>query len=96
VFSGCDEDGIGTSHLERFNLTYRMSKRWFTRLTNGRRKSLRYHSAMQPPFITWYNFGRKHEALKRNNPAMVSNLTDSVWTFKELIERAGRASASCE
>jgi hypothetical protein len=34
---------------------------------------------MQALFVAWYNFGRKHEALKGNH----------VWTIKELIERAG-------
>jgi transposase InsO family protein len=79
---------ISTSHIERFNLTYRMSMRRFTRLTNGHSKSLRHHTAMRALFIAWYNFGRKHEALKGNTPAMASNLTDHVWTIKELIEKA--------
>ena len=42
-------------------------------------------------FIGWYNFGPKYEALKGNTPAMASNLTDHVWTIKELIERAAEA-----
>jgi hypothetical protein len=46
---------------------------------------------MQAPFNAWYNFGRKHEALKGKTPAMASKLTDHVWTIKELIERAAEA-----
>ena len=42
-------------------------------------------------FIAWYNFGRKHETLKGNTPAMASGLSDHVWTIKELIEKAGEA-----
>jgi hypothetical protein len=36
----------------------------------------------------WYNFARQHESLGKQTPAMVSQLTDRVWTIKELIERA--------
>ncbi len=43
---------------------------------------------MQAVFVAWYNFGRKHKALKGNTAAMASNLTDHVWTIKELIEWA--------
>ena len=65
-----------------------MSLRRFTRLTNGHSKSLKHHKAMQALFIAWYNFGRKNEALKGATPAMASNLTDHVWTIKELFEKA--------
>jgi transposase-like protein/IS1 family transposase len=88
MFGDCDEDKISTSYIERFNLTVRMSLRRFTRLTNGHSKSLRHHTAMQALFVAWYNFARKNEALKNQTPAMASNLTDHVWTIKELIERA--------
>jgi len=43
---------------------------------------------MQSLFVAWYNFGRKHEALKNQTSAMASKLTDHVWTIKELIKRA--------
>jgi transposase-like protein/IS1 family transposase len=88
MFGEPDEDNICTSHIERFNLTYRMSLRRFTRLTNGHSKSLRHHKAMQALFVAWYNFGRKHETLKGKTPAMASGLSDHVWTIKELIEKA--------
>jgi transposase InsO family protein len=88
AFGEPDEDRICTSHIERFNLTVRMSLRRFTRLTNGHSKSLRHHAAMQALFVAWYNFARKHEVLKGQTPAMANGLTDHVWTIKELIERA--------
>lgn len=91
MFGDCDEDRISTSHIERFNLTVRMTLRRFTRLTNGHSKSLRHHTAMQALFVTWYNFARKHETLKNTTPAMASGLTDHVWTIKELIEAAAES-----
>ena len=88
LFGDCDEDKICTSHIERFNLTLRMSLRRFTRLTNGHSKSLRHHTAMQALHVACYNSTRKNEPLKGATPAMASGLSDHVWTIKELIERA--------
>jgi hypothetical protein len=68
-----------------------MSLRRFNWLINGHSKSLRHNKAMQVLYVAWYNFGRKHEALKGKAPAMASKLTDHVWTIKELIERVGAA-----
>jgi len=87
-FGNPNEDRISTSHIERFNLTVRMTLRRFTRLTNGHSKSLKHHVAMQALFIAWYNFSRKHEALKGKTPAMASGIAEKPWTIQELIERA--------
>ena len=78
---------ISTSHIERFNLTVRMTLRRFTRLTNGHSKSLRHHVAMQALFIAWYNFCRKHETLKGKTPAMASGLAEKAWSVTELLKR---------
>jgi hypothetical protein len=88
IFGLPDEGKISASHTERFNLTLRMSLRRFTRFTNGHSMSLRHHTAMQALFVAWYNFGRKHEALKGKTPAMASGLSNHVWTIKELVEIA--------
>jgi hypothetical protein len=76
MFGNPEEDRISTSHIERFNLTVRMTLRRFTRLTNGHSKSLKHHAAMQAILMAWYNFCRKHEALRGQTPAMASKLTD--------------------
>jgi hypothetical protein len=38
--------------------------------------------------VAWYNFCRKHEAVKGQTPGMASGRTDHVYTIKTLIERA--------
>lgn len=91
MFGNPNEDKISTSHIERFNLTLRMSLRRFTRLTNGHSKSLKHHAAMQSIFVAFYNFARKHETLKGQTPAMASGLTKHVWSVKELLEQAALA-----
>jgi IS1 family transposase len=88
IFGEPEEDRICTSHIERMNLTVRMQMRRFTRLTNAHSKSPKHHAAMQAIFFAHYNFCRKHETLKGQTPAMASKLTDSVWTIKELLEKA--------
>jgi IS1 family transposase len=91
IFGAPEEDKISTSHIERFNLTVRMTLRRFTRLTNAHSKSLKHHTAMQALFVAWYNFARKHETLRGATPAMASGLGDHVWSIKELVERAATA-----
>ncbi|MBP88884.1 MAG: hypothetical protein CMJ64_19585 [Planctomycetaceae bacterium] len=87
AYGSPDPDRIGTSIVERVNLTLRMSLRRFTRLTNGHSKSLRHHIAMQNIFFATYNFVRKHSSIKMT-PAMASGLTAKPWTTKELLEAA--------
>jgi IS1 family transposase len=87
VYGAPKHERICTSHVERLNLSLRMSLRRFTRLTNGHSKSLKHHAAMQAIFFAWYNFCRKHEAIKQT-PAMASGLAESQWTILDLLERA--------
>lgn len=88
VFGDPDPDQVCTSHVERMNLTIRMTLRRFTRLTNAHSKSLKHHRGMQAIFFAFYNFCRKHETLKGRTPAMAAGLAERAWTVRELIERA--------
>lgn len=89
-FGNPDFDKMTTSHIERHNLSLRMHVRRFTRLTNAHSKSLKHHEAMLNIFFAWYNWCRINTGLeaKKTTPAMASKLADSVWSIKELLERA--------
>ncbi len=89
-----DERLISTSHVERHNLTMRMSMRRFTRLTNAFSKKYENHYYAQALYFTYYNFCRPHSTLtKRNNgykttPAMAAGLTDRVYDMAWLSDLA--------
>ena len=90
VFGSPDLGQVNTSFVERLNLTLRMQSRRHTRLTNGFSKDLAHHEAMQHLFFAHYNFCRKHETLKGDTPAMVSELTNSVWPIEKLLQEAAK------
>jgi hypothetical protein len=74
---------VSASYIERQNLTLRMRKRRFTRLTNAFSKKLENHIAA----VTPYNFCRVHETL-RITPAMQVGVADHIWSVGELVEAA--------
>ena len=82
-----DPAKICTSHVERQNLTLRMSMRRFTRLTNGFSKKLENRRAAIALHFAHYNFSRRHQTL-RMTPAMAAGVTDHVWSMRELLEAA--------
>jgi IS1 family transposase len=82
-----DSEKIGTSYVERFNLSSRMQMRRFTRLTNGFSKKLDSHRAAVALWVSFYNLCRVHETL-RYTPAMALGVTDHIWTVGELIQAA--------
>jgi IS1 family transposase len=79
-----DPKHIGTSHVERNNLTMRMHMRRYTRLTNGFSKKLEMHALNVALHFTYYNWCKVHASL-RVTPAMEAGLTDHVWEIEELI-----------
>lgn len=74
---------ISTSHVERQNLTMRMSMRRFTRLTNGFSKKVENLGHAVALHFMHYNFARVHQSL-RVTPAMEAGLTDHVWSLEEI------------
>lgn len=76
-----DQAHISTSHVERQNLTMRMSMRRFTRLTNAfsKKPAVALHFAH-------YNLVRLHKTL-RGTPAMAAGVTNRVWSLEELVEQ---------
>ncbi len=76
---------VSTSHVERQNLTMRMSMRRFTRLTNAFSKKLENLECAVALHFMYYNFGRKHQTLKGKTPAMAAGVADHVWSIEEIV-----------
>lgn len=84
-----DQAHISTSHVERQDLTMRMSMRRFTRLTNAFSKKLENLQAAVALHFAHYNLVRIHKTL-RVTPAMAARVSDKLWTLEELVERTSR------
>jgi hypothetical protein len=81
-----DQAHISTSHVERQNLTMRMSMRRFTRLTNAFSKKLENLRAAVALHFAHYNLVRLHKTL-RVTPAMAAGVTDRLWSIEDLVDR---------
>src|ERR1035437_1908312 len=79
-----DREHINTSYVERANLTMRMTRRRFTRLTNAFSKKFENHCHMVALYAVWYNFIRIHKTL-RCTPAMEAGVTDRLFSFEDLV-----------
>ena len=77
VVGNPDYSKISTSHVERHNLTMRMSMRRFTRLTNAFSKRIENHIHMLSLYFVNYNFCRIHKTL-RTSPAMAAGVTSKL------------------
>jgi len=79
-----DMDKVSTSHVERQNLTMRMSMRRFTRLTNVFSKKLENHCHALALYFVFYNFAKIHKSL-RMTPAMAAGVTDKLWGMEDIV-----------
>ena len=82
-----DMDEVGTSYVERHNLTVRMSQRRYTRKTNAFSKKLENHCHSFALFAVWYNWVKPHMTLSKpyaTTPAMASGLTTSLYSMEWL------------
>ena len=77
-------DRIGTSYVERNNLTIRRQLRRFTRQTLGFSKSLEHLRAAVTIYVAWYNLCRRHGTL-RMTPAMELGIAGSYWQIERLL-----------
>jgi IS1 family transposase len=75
---------VSTSHVERQNLTMRMSMRRFTRLTNAFSKKLENHRHALALYFLFYNFARIHKSL-RVTPAMAAGITDKLMSMEDIV-----------
>jgi IS1 family transposase len=79
-----DPKHVSTSHVERQNLTLRMSSRRYTRLTNAFSKKLENHWAAISLHFAYYNWCRIHGSL-RITPAMAAGLARAPWSVADLV-----------
>ena len=59
-------------------------------LTNAHSKKQRNHDAIFGLYFAWYNFCRKHMAIKMT-PAMKAEIADEQWSLKKLRTVAASA-----
>ena len=79
---------VGTSHVERQNLTMRMGMRRFTRLTNAFSRKVENLAAAVSLHFMYYNFARPHMSLAKpypRTPAMAAGVSDHVWKIEEIV-----------
>jgi hypothetical protein len=74
---------ISTSHIERQNLTMRMSMRRF-----HSPYELENHEAAIALHFMHHNFARIHQTL-RITPALAAGISNHVWTIEEIVSLMG-------
>jgi hypothetical protein len=75
---------VGTSDIERQNLSMRMGMRRFARLTNAFSKKAENHAYAVALHFMHYNFCRTHKTLSMT-PAMVAGLVSSPRAIENTV-----------
>ena len=78
-------EAIGTSFVERHNLTIRMGNRRMARKTNAFSKKLERHRQMLAVFFVFYNFCRVHQTVQ-TTPAVAAGLATGPYPVEWLVE----------
>lgn len=84
IYGKPDQKHIGTSHVERANLSMRMGMRRFTRLTNAFSKKLENHMHAVSFYFMVYNFVKIHKTIK-TTPAMEAGVTTYLWSMEDIV-----------
>jgi IS1 family transposase len=79
-----DRAHISTSHVERHNLTMRMSMKRFGRLTNAFSRKIDNHIHALSLYFVFYNFTKTHKA-HRMSPAMAAGVADRLWSMEDVV-----------
>ncbi len=94
VFGDLSYDEIGTSHVERNNLTIRTFMRRFTRLSLGFSKKLEYLIAATALHMAYFNYVWRprhtdysgQSGRLRVTPAMAAKVTPNLWKMEDLFD----------
>jgi IS1 family transposase len=80
------EEDISTSHVERLNLSLRLSCKRYARLTMGFSRRYQNHLAALHLALFSYNWVKRHSSLK-TTPAVASGIAGRPMQMIELVER---------
>ena len=79
------KEETSTSHIERHNLSLRMSNRRYARKTNAHSKKLENHWHSLALFHTYNNFVRRHSSLGMT-PAMAAGIADKPYPIQWIVD----------
>lgn len=85
VIGGQRGRDLGTSIIERSNLTLRSQNKRFARLTLGHSKKIANHEYSIAIYWAYYNWCRPHGSFEGSTPAQAAGLADRRWTLEHLI-----------